>query len=116
MMTDTSVCEIASDVLLGPGERDLVDPVVNFRELLLTKWWCVHSNRNIMIMIPINETSIMRKVSPWACGSPSRPLTNPAQPPGIPSLFALLRLSTRPPLPRWPGLPCRLPSLIASGS
>lgn len=49
MMTDTSVCEIASDVLLGPGERDLIDPVVHLRELLLTKGWCVHSNRNIIM-------------------------------------------------------------------
>lgn len=49
MMTDTSVCEIASDVLLGSGEGDLIDPVVDLGKLLLAEGWCVHSNRNIMI-------------------------------------------------------------------
>lgn len=40
----TAVGEITSNVLFGPGEWDLVDPVVDVVELFAGYWWCVHKN------------------------------------------------------------------------
>lgn len=40
----TAVCEVASDVLLGSGERYLVDPVVDFGEFFLAEGRRVHLN------------------------------------------------------------------------
>lgn len=40
----TTVCEISCDVFFGATERDLVDPVVDFGQLLLGEGGSVHSN------------------------------------------------------------------------